>query len=118
MSWDAATWDMDLMAWYKALIHLRRNAPALIDGGFQVLQVEPDMLIFQRDAQDQFLLVVAYRGEGECPPGQVNVRAGGIPDGLEFEELFTHQRASVVGGQFQLPALRQGAQIWVSSVQA
>jgi glycosidase len=105
MSWDPTTWDLDLQAWFKALIRLRRTSPALIDGGFQVLALEPDTLIYQRDCDEETVLVVAYRGEGTKVSALIPVSDGAIPDGLVFEELFTHQRATVENGYFPLPAM-------------
>ena len=40
MNWDPSTWDIELLTFYKVLIHLRRTSPALVDGGFQVLLTE------------------------------------------------------------------------------
>jgi alpha-glucosidase len=112
MRWDPASWDLDLQAFYKALIHLRRTSTALIDGGFQVLLVEEDTLAFQRDTDDEIIIVVARRGKETRPAGPVPVAHGGIADGIEFEELFTHQRVRVENGNLPLPALPPGAQVW------
>lgn len=114
MSWDLSTWDMELQAFYKALIHLRRTSPALMDGGFQVLWTEDDTLVYQRDANEETIFVVARRGTKTRSAGPVPVSHGGIPDGTEFEELFTHQRVSVQNGKFPLPALPPGAQVWIT----
>jgi alpha-glucosidase len=114
MNWDQATWDMDLYSAYQTLIGFRRNSPALIDGGFQVLMEEPDTFIYQRDADEELILVVAHRGEQARPAGAVPVTHAAIPDRLEFTELFTHQRATVSNGYFQLPAVPQGGQVWVA----
>ncbi|MBZ0287765.1 MAG: hypothetical protein K8I30_09140, partial [Anaerolineae bacterium] len=35
MPWDQSEWDTDLRAFYQRLIRLRRESPALIDGGVQ-----------------------------------------------------------------------------------
>jgi alpha-glucosidase len=113
MSWDPSTWDVELQAWYKELVRLRRTSTALIDGGFQVLLVETDTLIFQRDTDEEIVLVAAYRGEGIRASSPVAVTQGAIRDGVVFEELYTHQRATVTSGHFPLPALSQGAQVWV-----
>jgi alpha-glucosidase len=114
MSWDTSTWDGELLAWYRQLIHLRKTSPALIGGGMQVLSVEPDSLIFQRDTEENILLVVANRAETPRPAGDLQVGEYAIPDGTQFEEVFTHQRAVVAGGHLPLPSVAQGAQIWVA----
>jgi glycosidase len=114
MSWEPDTWDMDLFAFYKTLISLRRASPALIDGGFQVLLEEQDTFIYQRDTVEEIILVVAHRGEKARPAGEVSILHAAIPDGVEFDELFTHQRVMVNNGIFPLPSVSQGAQVWVA----
>ena len=116
MSWEPSTWDLDLQAWYKTLAHLRRTSQALVDGGFQVLLTDPDTLVFQRDTDDENILVVAYRGEHTRPSEMMPVAQGALSNGMEFEELFTQQRVSVTNGFFPLPALSQGAQVWVGRI--
>ncbi|OGN93934.1 MAG: alpha-glycosidase [Chloroflexi bacterium RBG_13_48_10] len=114
MSWEPSTWDTELLAFYKVLTHLRRTSPALADGGFQVLFVEDDTLIFQRDTDEEIILVVARRGSASRPAGPVSVSHGAIPDQVEFEEIFTHQRISVQNGNFSLPVVTPGAQVWMA----
>jgi len=114
MNWDISMWDMELQAYYKALIYLRRTSPALADGGFQVLWIEDDTLMYQRDSNDETILVVARRGSKTRPAGPVPVSHGAIPDGTEFEELSSGQRIIVLNGNFPLPALPPGAQVWIA----
>jgi alpha-glucosidase len=116
MNWDPTTWDLDLHAWYKALAGLRRTSDALVDGGFQVLFIDPDTLVYQRDADKEIVLVIAFRGEGIRPPSLVPVANAAILDGIEFEELFTRQRVMISNGFFPLPAISQGAQVWVARI--
>jgi alpha-glucosidase len=114
MNWDPSTWDMELQAFYKALIQLRRTSQALMDGGFQVLWIEDDTLVYQRDSNEETILVVARRGIKTRPAGPIPVTHGAIPNKTEFEELFTHQRVNVQNGNFPLPALPPGAQVWIA----
>lgn len=110
----ANSWDMDLFSFYKTLIRLRRASPALTDGGFQVLLEEQDTFIYQRDTAEEIILVVAHRGDQTRPAGGVSIAHAAIPDGVEFEELFTRQRVNVNNGFFPLPSVSQGAQVWVA----
>ncbi len=116
MSWDPTAWDTELLAFYKILIHLRRTSPALADGGFQVLWVEDDTLIFQRDTDEEVILVVARRGSTARPAGPVPVSDAAIPDQVEFEEIFTHQRISIQNGNFSLPLVNPGAHVWIARI--
>jgi alpha-glucosidase len=114
MSWDASTWDLDLHAYFKTLVSLRRTSPALQEGGFQVIYCDDDSLLFQRDALDETVLVAARRGADTRPAGPIPVSHAAIPDGIRFTELFSRQQAIVENGFFPLPALPPGAQVWVA----
>ncbi len=114
MSWDTSTWDEELHAYFKALIHLRRTSPALQDGGFQVVCIEDDTLVFQRDTEDEVILVVARRGTNPRPAGPIQVSHAAVPDGTLFCELFSGQQAVVQSGYLPLPVVQPGAQVWVA----
>ena len=116
MSWDPSTWDMQLQAYFKFLIHLRRTSPALMDGGFQVLWTEDDTLVFQRDSEAEVIIVAARCDSQTRPVGPIPVSPGAIPDGTEFVELFSHQCAVVQDGLFPLPVLSPGAQVWIAKI--
>ena len=112
MIWDEAGWDVDLRAFYQRLIRLRRESPALLEGGFQILAVEENLLAYLRDSDDEQLVVVANRGPLERPAGALPVAHGGIPDGVVFNEIFSARQLTVTGGSLPLPALAAGVQIW------
>jgi alpha-glucosidase len=114
MSWEPSSWDLELRLWYQTLAQLRRTSPALVDGGFQVLFFDEDTLVYQRDSDKEIILIIAYRNEQTRPASLVPVALAAIPDGITFEELFTHQRVSVSNGFFPLPAMSQGAQVWIA----
>jgi alpha-glucosidase len=114
MPWDRQEWDLEMLDFYQRLIHLRRTSPALIDGGFQVLLAEGDTLAYLRDHPQELLIVVAQRHSSTRPAGGLPVAHGAIPDGVEFTELFSGQRATVSNGHLPLPSLSPGVQIWVS----
>jgi hypothetical protein len=78
-----------------------------------VLLVENDTLAFQRDTDDEILIAVARRGTETRPAGPIPVTQAAILDGVEFDELFTHQQVRVENGFFQLPAVPPGAQVWI-----
>jgi alpha-glucosidase len=112
MPWDPAAWDGDLRDFYSRLIHLRRTSPALIEGGFQVLEVADDGLVYLRDHDQEFIIVAAQRAASRQDALSVGVWKGGIADGLEFAELFSGARSRVGGGQLPIPATGAGVQIW------
>lgn len=114
MIWDPNGWDQDLRSFYQRLIHLRRTSPALIDGGFQILSSEENVLAFLRDTETEQIIVIGNRGPAERAAKALHVRDGGVPDGLIFRESFTGQTLTVQDGQLALPAVPVGVQIWQS----
>ena len=114
MQWDERSWDHDLRAFFQRLARLRRSAPALIEGGFQVLLADADTLVYQRDSQAQTMLVAAQRGTTTRAAFALPVVIGGLPDGMQFRELFSGRLARVENGFLPLPELPPGAQVWVA----
>jgi alpha-glucosidase len=111
MPWDEAAWDHDLRAWFQRLARLRRTAPALRWGGFQLLYAAGDTLAFQREAPEERLIVVARRADDGLRA--LPVRHGGLADGAHLTELLGGTEASVVSGMLPLVGLSApGAQIW------
>lgn len=113
MPWDPAKWNESLLEDYRRLIHLRRSAPALIEGGFQVLFVETDLFAFLRDAEAQQIIVAANRSPHTRPAFCLNVAMGGIEDGAAFIEFFSGRCLVVENGCLPLPDQPQGASIWI-----
>lgn len=114
MIWDETKWDASLRSFYQTLINLRRSSRALIEGGFQVLLVEEDVLAFMRDSDDEQIIVIANRGPSTRPAGEFNLSHAGIPDGKIFQEIFSLHTCRVGGLKIELPAIAQGVQIWKS----
>ncbi|NTU63435.1 MAG: maltodextrin glucosidase, partial [Chloroflexi bacterium] len=114
MNWDRLTWDHDLRAFYQKMINLRKTSPALIDGGFQVLQIEEDTFAYLRDSDRESIIVVAHRGSADRSAGPLPVAHGAIADGTEFVELISGVRATVENGQLLLPDMPAGVLIWQS----
>jgi hypothetical protein len=97
------------------LIQLRKESPVLQRGGFQILTVETDTLVFQRMSDNGRVLVVAHRGETSRPAGPLPVAHGGIADGTHFVEFFTRQKLVATNGVLPLPDQPQGATLWQMS---
>ncbi|HVB73139.1 MAG TPA: maltodextrin glucosidase [Ktedonobacteraceae bacterium] len=111
MIWDEAAWDMELRVFFKQLMNLRRNSPALSRGGFQLLHAEGDTVAFMREAPRERLLIVARRA---CDGLQsLPVRNAGLPDGTHLCEELTGTEEVVSDGMLSLANLAEvGAQIW------
>lgn len=113
MIWDEAQWNHSLFGFYQSLIALRRQSHALKRGGFQMLAIEADTFVYQRDSTEDHVIVVAHRGSTPRPAGPLPVAHGGIPDGARFVEHFSGQECTVQGGALHLPEQPQGASVWL-----
>ncbi|MFZ2489787.1 MAG: alpha-amylase family glycosyl hydrolase [Anaerolineae bacterium] len=114
MVWDEAQWNHDLLDFHRRLIHLRRSAPALQHGSFEIVAVEPDLVAYLRQSADQRVLVVAQRSARSRPAGALPMAQAGIADGVRFVEWSSGQAAEVTAGALPLPALPQGATVWIA----
>jgi alpha-glucosidase len=112
MPWEPTVWDADLRAYYRMLIHLRRNSPALLRGGFQVLFAGEHLLAFLRDAEEEQIVVVAQRSSLQSSELELEVAHGGLADGLRLKEVLSGQSALVEGGRLRLPSMPVGIAFW------
>ncbi len=111
MDWDPATWNERIRGWYKDLIALRRRSPALIHGGLQVLHAQGATLAFQRQSQEEQLIIVARNGADTL--WNLPVRHAGLPNGARLREHFTNAFTTVESGMLSLRGLTgTGVQIW------
>jgi alpha-glucosidase len=111
MPWDEREWDHGLRAFFQRLIRLRREAPALRWGGFQLLHAAGDTVAFQREAPEERIVVVARRADDGLRA--LDVAHGGIPDGARLRELLSGAEAVIQGGRLPLDGLpATGAQLW------
>ncbi|GAC1431893.1 MAG: maltodextrin glucosidase [Ktedonobacteraceae bacterium] len=111
MSWDPHTWNMTRRALYQHLIHERRTAPALREGGFQALYAAGETLAFLREAPDERLLIVARRKDDGLKA--LSLQQAGLADGTCVNELLSGTHEVVTGGMLSLDSLPPvGAQIW------
>jgi len=112
MPWEPTAWDNDLRAYYRTLIDLRRNSPALLQGGFQVLYAGEHLLAFLRDAEEEQIVVVAQRGPVQSSEMELEVAHGGLADGLRLKEVLSGRSAVVEGGRLRLPSMPVGITLW------
>ncbi len=65
MPWNHDEWDDEILAWYRSMIAVRNEHPALRTGGFRWVHTEPDAVVFLRETSDQRLLVRCARASTE-----------------------------------------------------
>jgi len=61
LPWNAVSEASEHIELYRSLIHLRREHPALNEGGIRWLHASDDVLIYVREHADECVLVVAAR---------------------------------------------------------
>jgi len=112
MEWNPARWDHDLLAFFKDVIHLRRNSAALQRGGFQIVCLEEDTLAYQRRLGNERWLVIARRSAEPRPAAPLHLVPAGLAEGTRLREHFSGQTAQVKAGWLEAPQLPQGATLW------
>lgn len=114
MPWDESQWNVNLLAYYKRLIAIRKAYPALRRGEHVSLQAEGGAYAFLRRLGDEALVVVLNNGEATCP---LDVPLGGhLPDGVILHDLLGGGEGAVLGGRLRgLSLLPQTGAILISS---
>jgi cyclomaltodextrinase len=80
MPWDRARWDMDLLDYVRATVHLRRAHPALRRGTYRTLLAEGECYAFERVYQAE-RLVVAFNTADQDMTLRIPFESGaGQPD--------------------------------------
>jgi alpha-glucosidase len=111
MIWDPQQWNSGRREFYQKLIQLRRTSPALIRGGYQLVHAAGNTLAFQREANEERLVIVARRSDDGLTA--LPVRHAGLPDGLRLRELLTGDEAIITSGMLPLDSLpSSGVQVW------
>ncbi len=108
MPWDESAWNGDLRDFYKRLIHLRKTAPALIEGGLQHLYGQGGLWAFQRHSAAQQLVIVGYRGPDVLESVSIPVWGAGIADGAVLVDLLGDGSYTVRDGAITLTGLNKG----------
>ena len=69
----------------KALADLRKTSPAIWDGDYRTVYVDPDILVFERVHAGEVVLVAVNRGEGKAVtvPGRIGIAPGSYTGLLE-----------------------------------
>lgn len=107
MNWDSATWDKNLFEHHKTMIALRKENPALREGGFQILHAEGDIVAFLRESTHQRIVVLGNRGNRQATFA-LNVANGGISNGDTLQDLLTGKQYLVKEGVITLEDVQHG----------
>jgi alpha-glucosidase len=111
MPWDPREWNADRRVFYQSLMNLRRTSPALRQGGYQPLYASGDTLAFQRESNEERLIIVARRSDDGLK--ELPVRHAGVPDGARVHDMLSGAKAVVTNGLLPLDSLPPvGVQVW------
>lgn len=108
MRWNEAEWDKDLRAHFKQMIQLRRTSDALINGGMQFLYAHGGLLVYQRQSENERLIIVGWRGEGQSEGLRIPVWNAGVKDNARFENVLNGKKYNVDSGIMTLGTLDVG----------
>ena len=114
MPWDREHWDLDLLAFYRQLVALRKTNPALSHGSFRILHWSEDLLIFQRQLGTQYVLLSANRSEWIHLAQTIDLPKGTVGQDLVFHGSFSQGRLTIDQDRLSLPDLPQGAELWIN----
>lgn len=99
MPWDESRWNIDLLAWYKRLIAIRKVHPVLRRGKYVSLYARKDIYAFLRRLGDEVMVIVLNNGK-ESYPLDVPIE-GYLPDETILCDLLGGKEARVTGGRLR-----------------
>lgn len=108
MPWDESEWDMNMLAYFKQLISLRKNSKAMKHGGFKVLHMLGNWVAFARQAEGETLVALGYRGADTLKGAVLDLAQIGLEDGAKLKDLLSDFSVKVEDGCVQLPDLAHG----------
>ena len=110
--WDEARWDAESLAFYRTLIALRRESPALAEGAFRVLAFDRDLFLFARVLGEEWVIVSANRSDRPQPAERLEVPGLNLSYEREFGALFGSGNIRAGEGWLELPDLPRGGEVW------
>ncbi len=113
MPWDEREWDKDMRAFHQKLISIRRQSDALINGGFQILHAEGDVIAFQRQSHSEQIIVLAYRGADGMSAVELDMELANIADGRTLTDMLGGAQMLVADGSLRLEGLRHGQALYL-----
>jgi alpha-glucosidase len=108
MPWDESAWDTELQDYFRRLIDIRKASPALREGGFQVLHAADDTIACLREAPEQTMLIIGYRGDEVLASLRLSATAAGLPDGTLLSDMLSERAVTVQNGAIELTQLAHG----------
>jgi cyclomaltodextrinase len=110
--WDRNRWNSKLLDYFKKLIAIRKQFPALRSGEFLPLHAEGQALIYLRRLESQALIVAINNGDQEL---KLHVHTSGqVGDGAHWKDLLGGEPAQVTEDILRGPHIAaRSAQIFI-----
>ncbi len=99
--WKEADWNLDLRAWVKTLIALRKRTPSLRRGGYLSLLAEDGHYAFARTLGEDKVLV-AMNATGRARQIEIPCSDLGWLEGKVVQNLLSHEKIAVNAGKLPL----------------
>jgi alpha-glucosidase len=103
---NSDSWDRDVLDAYRALLAIRRNSPALAEGGLRWLHVADDAVAFVREHPDESVLIAVSRNQA----GPVRIPLRDLR-GRSIHHLFGFT-VDCAAGQVVIDVPSAGAGVW------
>ncbi|WP_082235240.1 alpha-amylase family glycosyl hydrolase [Halobacillus massiliensis] len=87
MPWDEAEQDLDVQAHYKKLIEIRKENKALTEGALRVVYSTEDLLIYERAAGQQKVIVIVNQGDQKQNVPLLDLYDQKTPNTVKFDSL-------------------------------
>lgn len=116
MSWETSTWDLEVLAFHRALGLLRRERAALRSGDFCDLTPEGEDEIFsfaRVTADPRETVIVAMNRASQTRVRKLFAPVADLPDGLKLADALGGPGAVVRSGTVTLEIMGQDARILV-----
>jgi len=101
MTWDESEWDVDMLAFTKQVIEIRKSSDAFKTGGFQVIYGEGDTVAFMRESKDEKWLIIGHRGTDDTTI-ELSLDGIGLVDGTILKDTLSDTQVTVMNSQLSV----------------
>lgn len=116
MLWDRSSWNQESLAFYKRLIALRKTENTLLEGAFDVLYWDVQLVCYQRELAGKKVIVTLNRGPEQWMGQTVSLPAGITTAENTHQGYFSGYSLKIENGQLNLPDLPKGGEVWLSAL--
>jgi cyclomaltodextrinase / maltogenic alpha-amylase / neopullulanase len=112
MPWDQSLWNLELLDFTIKAIAVRNQVPALRQGSFKTLYAKDSIMVFARELEESYAIVVFNAGEQPAQIGFTEIKIG------TYLEQFSNQKHEVQSGDLFLEIPARTGLVYVLSENA